>query len=163
MMRRPNERGFTMVELLAYLSIFTMFLGTVAGAEVAARRMNKVEGATLHAVYEVDRLFAFIAEDCDHATGVAMVGVPAKGSRQELIFRNGATYIAKGGEVLRNKRLVATDVHDVVFSRPDPVKYPRLLQARLTYRQNLADGQTFERTFERTFRIRNLEGDGRGF
>lgn len=156
--RRARQSGFTLIELLAYLAIFTSFTGTVVGVEIVARKMNRIEATTLEAMDQVDGLFEAIATDCEKASGVRA----ETGTRKELVFTGGGSYVARGGEVLRDGRAVARSVHHVGFFRPDPAKHPRLVRVSVQFRRDWGPNESFERLYERTFLVRNLEGDGRG-
>jgi type II secretory pathway pseudopilin PulG len=159
--RAGAERGFTMVELLAYLAILVAVTGTLVGAEVGARRMNRTEGTLLEALGQADRAFALLSEDCDRATGVEARTVKGR-AELELLGPGGVKWIAKDGELLRGKGLVASFAEEVRFERPDAARHPRLLRVSLTFRRRLSKDDVFERTYERSFLIRNLDGDGRG-
>lgn len=157
-MRDASTRaGFTLVELLAYLSIFTVFTGTIVGAEMSARRLNRAEAATLEAMYEIDRLFSAVADDCDKATGIKM-DTPGKVS-----FIGGSTYTALEGQgnVKRDDFWLASNVAKAEFSRPDAANHPRLLHVKVVFRRSWGPTDSFERTYERTFRIRNLGAEAR--
>jgi len=158
---RSRQGGFTMVELLAYLVIFVALTGALMGAEVAARRMNRNEGVHLEALGQADRAFSLLSLDCDRAVGLAIGDV--KG-RKELILLgpDAVKWIAKDGELLRGTSLIGTFIEEVAFERPDAAKHPRLLTVRLTFARRLVGKDEFRRTYERSFLIRNLDGDGRG-
>lgn len=159
--RRTRERGFTMVELIAYLAIFTTVTGTLIGAEMAARRMNRNEGTQLEALGQADRAFSLLAEDCDRAVGVAVASVKSHRELQ-LLGPDAVKWVAKDGELLRGKSLVASFVDEVEWSQPDAAKHPRLLKVKLVFRRKFPGQDSFERTYERSFLLRNLDGDGRG-
>jgi prepilin-type N-terminal cleavage/methylation domain-containing protein len=150
------SRGFTLIELLAYLAIFTAVSGTIVEAELSARRMHKYEGVTLETIYKMDRLFASIAEDCDRASGVSV-----EQDGRELRFAGGSSYVLKGGEIARDGKPVAKDIREIGFTRP-PEPRSRLLFVKIHVARDLGNGELFERRYERTFLLRNLEGDGRG-
>lgn len=162
--RARAQRGMTMVELITYTGIFTVFTGTIVGAELAARRLHRNEAMTLQALHEADRLFAAIAEDCDRATGIVATGGP----RATFQGPGGdVRYVLAGNGALMRKdpertATLATDAGAISFGRPDPRKHPRLLRVWATFRRPLDRGETFERTYERTFLIRNLAGYGNG-
>lgn len=155
--RRAGERGFTMVELIAYLGIFTSLTATMVGAELAARKLNRAEATVLEAMYTVDRVFGAIAEDCDRATGVYCPPAP----KHEVSFTGGSTFSAKDGVVTRDGKPLGTELHHVRFFQPDPARHPRLLTVEVTYQRTWGT-DSFARRYERTFLVRNLEGDYRG-
>ena len=143
-------RGFTLVELLAYLAIFTVMTGTIVGAELSARRLNRAEAATLEAIYEIDRLFAAIAEECDKATSVRL-DAPGKAA-----FAGGSTFAARDGHVERDAFWLTSHVKELSFTQPDAASHPRLLHVRVKILRTWGPKDSFERTYERTFRMRNL-------
>src|SRR5207237_2639839 len=128
------------------------FTGTIVGAEMSARRLNRAEAATLEAMYEIDRLFAAIADDCDKATGVKL-DVPGKAA-----FIGGSTYSAVEGQgnVKRDDFWLASSVAKAEFTRPDATNHPKLLHVKVLFKRSWGASDSFERTYERTFRIRNL-------
>ncbi|HVY60760.1 MAG TPA: hypothetical protein VHF22_03865 [Planctomycetota bacterium] len=152
--QRARARGFTMVELLAYLGIFTSLTATMIGAELSARRINRNEATILDAMYEVDRVFAAVAEDCDRATGVEVPLAP----RHELNFTGASKYEYRAGKLLRDGKEISTNVHNVQFIQTDPKDHPRLVRVQVRYVKRLGRDDEFDRTYERTFFIRNLEG-----
>ncbi len=155
-----RDDGFTLVELLAYLTVFISLTGTIVGAEVFARKLNRSESATLEAMYEADRLFAALAEDCDRATRVHFAADRTGDLVLQFGDAGGATYAMREGEVVRDGKRLSRGT--VEFSRPGADKHPRLVKARLAFKRAWGPNEWFERAYERTFLVRNLGGDGRG-
>src|SRR5205807_8454846 len=125
--RRAAESGFTLIELLAYLAIFSAVSGTIVEAELAARRMHRWESAGLDAMYQADRFFASVAEDCDRSTGVSI----EQGGR-ELRFAHGSSWVFDGTDIKKDGSTAARGVGDVGFTRPDDAR-SRLLFVTLHF------------------------------
>ena len=172
---RRGERGFTLVELIAYLGIFTTLTATMVGAELSARKMNRAEATTLEAMYTVDRIFRAIEEDCDRATRVTVQPAPKRVLEFTVPDQDGqlrtSTYksVAEGegagadhgrGKLYRDGKVMAFDVHHVSFFH-DP-EHPRLVKVQVHFERSWGASDEFHRGYERTFLIRNLEGDIRG-
>lgn len=155
--RAAREQGFTLIEVLTYLALFTFFTGTIVASEVLARRINRNESALLSAVEGIDRLFARLADDADAATEVA----PAIAGAGDIRFEGAATYTIDAGRnaILRDGKALVSNVVSARFER-DPAR-PRLL--RVTVRLRRDDGpDAFDRTYERIFYLPGVRGAGEG-
>lgn len=152
---RRGDAGFTLIEVLTYLALFTFFMASLVGAEVLASRVNKGESAIVEALAEVDRLFARLAEDCDRASDVSRDLVQSG----EVVLSGAAVYAIDPARrtILRDGVRLMGDVAAARFER-DP-KSPRLLKVSVRVRAG-PHGEPIDRTFERSFYLPNAGRSG---
>lgn len=141
--RRGRPRaGYTLVELLVYLSLFIFLTGTLVASDLFARRLARSQGALFDGLGDADRFFSGLAGDCDRASGVA-----AEGSALRLEGAADYRFEAAAGTIARNGKAVLSGVRSVRF---EPGARPGLFRVTLDLRRGEgADG--FERTFRRTY------------
>ena len=156
------DRGFTLVELLLYLALFALVSGTIVGSQIFAERVNRTEGALVQALGQIDTLFAAIAADCDRATDVR----PSLAGSGEVRLEGAATYeiVPTRAEILRDGRPLVSHAVSVRFERD--ADHPELLRVRVQIARGAGapearpSAEKFERTFLRTFFVRNAMGGG---
>lgn len=81
------KRGFTIVELLAYLALFTALTLAMLGIEMNATRVHRYENAHLRTLAQVDHLVTRMTDDLWSQTDPPVI---EEGAR--VLFGNGVSY-----------------------------------------------------------------------
>jgi type II secretory pathway component PulJ len=100
--RFRRRRGFTLVELLAYLGLFTTLTVVMLGAEVSASRMHGYEGAAIETLQQAHRAFEALRRDLAWAVRAEAPeagGLRLAGAEAWRLRRRDGALVALGREV----------------------------------------------------------------
>lgn len=151
MTARRGERGFTIIELLTYLALASLFLAGLAGTEVMAGKLRAREASYVQALTQVDALFSQMQDDCGRARGARIEGGKA-------VLEGAGTYDfdVGGRRVARDGKLVLGDLADAKVSLDGSVLS---VEVRVV-RGDPAD-PSFDKKFARKFHVPGGKGVSR--
>ena len=171
-----SEQGFTLVELVAYLGLFSLLVGIMMGTEGFARKQSAFEAAHSQSIGEMSRLIRLLRQDVRQAADawteedgqrLVLSILDEDGQLRTISYgvlpdeTSGrlATYRVAPGEA-SERTYLSGHLEGLLFQVEGDVDAPRLVwfRAQATYRAGGGE-VVYRKAYEAVFRSRIEERD----